>query len=290
MDDDGLTAALTHLMDDSRRAWRAMDAGASEQEVTAMYESVTETLPVGVDLFTVHRLRLAETDAPQMSPEDQAARDRVWDKAVQANPSLFDGPAVAVSGLEWEGPHNLILSWARVTYRHYALRQVPGATTWLPSLFVNAVQPTADGRVLVARMSSSTAAPGRWQLPGGSAEPPEDHEVLDEAALRRHAARELAEETGLDTASEDLTLWAVTRGEHGSIGLTFLAPSRPASVLLERFAALVATEQALGRDPELDQIALVRSPAELADLDGPHVDYLEPIVRRYTEALLRRDA
>ncbi|MGH3625647.1 MAG: hypothetical protein ACRDQ5_28400 [Sciscionella sp.] len=33
-----------------------------------------------------------------------------------------------------------------------------------------------------------------------------------------------------------------------------------------------------------------RSPGELACLGGPHVDYLEPVVRRYTEALLWRDA
>lgn len=252
---------------------------------------MTETLPpLGVDLFDVHQLRLAEVDAPPVSPEDQLAWDRVWDKAVQANPNLFDGPAVACAGLEWEGPHSLVLSWARVTYRHYALRWVPGATSWLPSLFVNVVQPTDDGCLLAARMSASTAAPGRWQLPGGSVESPEDHDVLDEAALRRHAARELAEETGIDTAPDDLTLWAVTRGEHRSIGLTYLAPRQLASVLRERFAAVAAAERALGREPELDQIALVRSPDELADLDGPHVDYLEPVVRRYTEALLHRDA
>ncbi|WP_455351330.1 NUDIX hydrolase [Streptomyces sp. SYSU K217416] len=248
-----------------------------------------ETLPpLGVDLFDVHRLRLAEADAPRLSPDDQLARDRVWDKAVQANPSLFDGPVVACAGMEWEGPRSLVISWARVTYRHYALRRVPGATSWLPSLFVNVVQPTDDGCLLVARMSSSTAAPGRWQLPGGSIEPPEDQEALDEAALRHHAARELAEETGVDAAPEDLTLWAVTRGEHGSIGLVFLAPCQPASVLGERFAAVVAAEQVLGREPELDKIALVRSPAQLAEL-APQVDYLEPVVRRYTESLLRRD-
>ncbi|MBG0818693.1 NUDIX domain-containing protein [Planomonospora sp. ID82291] len=246
---------------------------------------MTETPPVGVELFGVHRLRLTEVAAPRLSPEDELARDRVWDAAVQANPNLFDGPVVACAGLEREGPRSLVLTWARVTYRHYALRQVPGATGWLPSLFVNAVQPTDDGRVLVARMSSSTAAPGRWQLPGGSVEPPQDHEVLDEAALRRHAARELTEETGLDTAPEELTLWAVTRGEHRSVGLVFLAPPRRVSVLGERFAALVTAGQAAGRESELDRIAVVGSAAELANLSGPHADYLEPVVRCYTEQL-----
>ncbi|MGW7199383.1 hypothetical protein [Streptomyces chryseus] len=47
------------------------------------------------------------------------------------------------------------------------------------------------------------------------------------------------------------------------------------------FAAAVAAERARGREPELDDIALVRSPGELVGLVGPHADYLEPIVRRY---------
>lgn len=207
----------------------------------------------------------------------------MWEKAVRANPSLFDGPVVACAGMEWDGAHCLVLSWARVTYRHYALRRVPGATSWLPSLFVNVLQPTDDGRALVARMSVSTAAPGRWQLPGGSVDPPIDHEELDAEALRRNAARELTEETGLDAAPEDLTLWAVSRGEHGSIGLVFRAPSRPAPVLRERFEALVAAERSLGREPELDRIALLRSSAECGSLAGPHADYLAPVVRRWEQ-------
>lgn len=253
-------------------------------------EPVTETLPpVGIDLFDVEGLHLAEAEAPPLSPEDESARDRVWDRAVQATPTLFDGPVVACAGLGWAGPRTLRLSWARVTYRHYALRRVPGATA-LPSLFVNVVQPTDDGRVLAARMSPSTAAPGRWQLPGGSVEPPQDGEILDEAALAGQAARELVEELGIDAAPEALRLWVVTRGENGSIGLTYLAPARREAALCEGFAVAAAAERAQGREPELDEIALVRSPDELAGLIGPHADYLEPVVRRYTRARLRHDA
>ncbi|MEU9719884.1 NUDIX domain-containing protein [Streptomyces sp. NPDC047976] len=243
---------------------------------------MTGTLPSGIELFDVHRLRLAEAEAPTLSPEHVAARDRLWDAAVRANPTLFDGPVVACAKIRWEDPHTLFLHWAPVTYRHYALRRVPGAAA-LPSLFVNTVQPTDDGRVLVARMSPSTAAPGRWQLPGGSVEPPGGGEVLDEAALRSQAARELAEETGVDVKPDELRLWAVTRGENSSIGLTYLAPARPEAGLRECFRAVVVAEHAEGRDPELDELALVRSPEELAGLAGPHVDYLEPIVRKYAQ-------
>lgn len=205
----------------------------------------------------------------------------MWDKAVQANPALFDGPVVACAGLEQAGPAKLRLSWVPVTYRHYALRRVPGATA-LPSLFVNVLQPVEDGRVLVARMSPSTAAPGRWQLPGGSVEPPHAGGVLNESGLAEQAARELVEEAGIGTAAEELRLWGVTRGENGSVGLTYLAPPLSEAAVRGAFDATVAAERAQGRDPELDEIAFMRSPGELAGLAGPHADYLEPIVRRYT--------
>ncbi|MGA5089265.1 MULTISPECIES: NUDIX hydrolase [unclassified Streptomyces] len=236
---------------------------------------------MGVDLFDVERLLLTEAAEPPLSAQDAAARDRVWDRAVKANPALFDGPAVACGELERAGPGVLRLSWVRVTYRHYALRRVPGATA-LPSLFVNVVQPTDDGRVLVVRMSPSTTALGRWQLPGGSVEPPQDGAVLDEAALAGQAARELGEELGVAAAAEDLELW-VARGENGSVGLTYLAPALPEVALRAHFSAAAAAERSQGRDPELDAIVLLGSPDELAGLDGRHADYLAPIVRRFFE-------
>ncbi|MFF4317842.1 NUDIX domain-containing protein [Streptomyces sp. NPDC001568] len=243
----------------------------------------------GPELFDVSRLRLAEGAAPALSPALEAARDRAWENAVRGNPTLFDGPAVACVELRRVDPDTLFLRWAAVTYRHRALRRVPGAEA-LPSLFVNAVQPTPDGRVLVVRMAAWTATPGRWQFPGGSVEPPGAGEVLDEASLRGHAARELVEEIGVDVEPTRLRLWAATRGAHGSVGLTHFAPSRPEADVRERFAALVAAERAAGRDAELDAIAFVRSPAELAALAGPHVDYLEPLVRRCTGAPHRPEA
>ncbi|MFF8638982.1 NUDIX domain-containing protein [Streptomyces pilosus] len=242
---------------------------------------MTATLPpMGIDLIDADQLLFDESAEPPLSPRDAAARDRVWEAATRANPDLFDGPVVACGGLEWAGVRILRLTWVRVTYRHYALRRVPCATA-LPSLFVNVVQPTTDGRLLVARMSPSTAAPGRWQLPGGSVEPPRDGEVLDESALAGQAARELMEELGISVVAEELKLWVVTRGENSSVGLTYLAPALPEAALRAGSTAAAEADRAQGRAPELDEMCLVRSPAELAGLAGPHADYLEPIVRRY---------
>ncbi|WJV44353.1 NUDIX hydrolase [Streptomyces flavofungini] len=246
--------------------------------------------PPGVELLDVRRVRLVEAAAPEPPPWERLAMDRLWDEAVLANPSLFDGPVAACAGLAREGPHGVVVTWARTTYRRYALRWVPGATARLPALFVDVVQPTEDGRLLVGRMGRSTSAPGRWLLPGGSVEPPGEGRALDLAALRGHAARELAEETGVESAPGELRLWLVTRGAHGGVGVLFLAPPRPAALLRERFAALVSAEKDRGREPELDRITLVGSPAELAELTGPGADladYLVPVMTRYAaDALL----
>ncbi|MET8244255.1 NUDIX domain-containing protein [Streptomyces sp. NPDC005202] len=242
--------------------------------------------PPAVELLEADRLRLTETALPPLPFAERLARDRVWDAAVRADPALFDGPVVVCAELEREGPRCIAVSWARTTYRHFALRRVPGATAWLPSLFVAVVQPTDDGRLLVGRMSAATAAPGRWQLPGGSVEPPDDHGPLDLPALRRNAVRELVEETGVDTPPDELGLWLLTRGENGNIGVLFRAPRRPADLLYARYADLVSAETARGRTPELDRIALVGSPEGMSGLGPTHVDYLRPVVRRWAGAEL----
>jgi 8-oxo-dGTP pyrophosphatase MutT (NUDIX family) len=222
-----------------------------------------------------------ETNPPQLTDEQTAAMTLRWDEAVAANPSLFDGPTVVCAALERKDPDTLLLTWYRTTYRRYLLRLDPVHAVPAPSVFVTVAQPTDDGRLLVGRMASSTAAPGRWQLPGGTIEPPEPGVDLDLEGLRRHAARELAEEVGRGLPPEDLELWAVTRGDKDNVGCHFRAPACPAETLAEQYTALVSAESAQGRTPELDRITFIRSNADVAGLGGPSADFLPVLAARH---------
>ncbi|MDT3439091.1 MULTISPECIES: NUDIX domain-containing protein [unclassified Pseudofrankia] len=233
-------------------------------------------------VLTTERLRLVEVEAPRLSAEEQNLTNRAWDDALLAQPSMFDGSVAASGGLAREGPDGLVLAWIRTTYRRYVLRKVPGATCWLPHLFVSILQPTDDERLLVGRMASWTAAPGRWQLPSGTGEPPKaEGEPLDVDGLRALAARELREETGTEAAPEDLGLQCLVLSTQGDVGVLFHAPPRPVTSLRDQYASLLEAEKARGHDPELDQIAFVSAPGDLAALDGPTADYLALVLDRH---------
>ncbi|WP_331727182.1 GNAT family N-acetyltransferase (plasmid) [Kitasatospora sp. NBC_00374] len=233
-----------------------------------------------VEFFGPQPLVLVETAPPQVSAADRLAVDRIWARDAAANPALFDGPVIVCTGLEQQ-PGRLVLSWAPLSYRYRALRQLPG-TPWKPAaVFVTVLQPVTGGGLVVGRESASTAHPGRWQLPGGSVEPPPDGQQLDFEALRRHAARELAEEIGLESDPDSLRLWAVSRGEHSNIGVHLAAKPVPEGLVRRCHQALL-TSMASSAEPELEAIATVDSPTRLAAL-GPTVDYLHPVLARWAD-------
>ncbi|MFG2821691.1 NUDIX domain-containing protein [Kitasatospora sp. NPDC048365] len=242
---------------------------------------MTATDAAAVEFFDARALRLEQVPVPRLSSEERAAMDRFWDEAVARQPALFDGPAVACIGVEAnDDDAALVLSWAPVTYRYRALRRIEGCS-WLPaSIFVTVLQPVEGGGLVVGRSADFTVHPGQWALPGGSAEPPTDGKSLDLAALRRHAAQELVEEIGVTADPEDMTVWGVTRGEHGNIGVHFLAPPVPTSLVLKHHEILAEEEHARGAGPELDRLAIVGSVQDLTGL-GRCADFLPMVVSRY---------
>jgi 8-oxo-dGTP pyrophosphatase MutT (NUDIX family) len=233
-----------------------------------------------VVLFDAVDVQFTEVPSPAFSPEILRAVDSTWEEMARANPSLFDGPVVLCSDLEYIAPR-LAVSWSRATYRYRTVRQIRGAPA-LSSMFVCVLQPTVDGRLLVGRMSKSTSSPGALQFPGGNLEPPPPGQELTMQALRRHAATELAEETGIDASPEDLALWAVARTSNGNVGFFYLAPSLPSEYVVQRHASVVVAERSAGREPEFVDVALVADAAGLGLLDGRPADYLRPLMDRFT--------
>ncbi|MEV7675501.1 NUDIX hydrolase [Streptomyces sp. NPDC088752] len=238
---------------------------------------------VPVEFFDIRAPVFAEQPMPVLSPREEGEVERLWKETTTRNPATFDGPLVACLGVDRPGPGELVVRWAPMRYRHRALRrlrppgQVPG------SVFVTVLVPTEDGLV-VGRGSPATAAPGRWSLPGGAVEPPPSGMPLDTAELRRHAVRELVEETGVRVDEEELRLWAFTRsGPFGGLGFHFLCP--PASgVLVRRLHADLSVAQVEhGTGPELDELAFVSSSARARSL-GPAADYLPSLLDRYFTA------
>ncbi|MFC9705698.1 NUDIX hydrolase [Streptomyces sp. NPDC056943] len=236
--------------------------------------------PLPVEFLDAQQIDFVELPPPALSPQERGEVDRLWAETKSNNPTTFDGPLVASLGIDLTGPGPSVVRWARMTYRHRALRKLRPAEEVPGSVFVTVLLPTEAGLV-VGRGSPTTAAPGRWSLPGGSAEPPAAGRPLDMASLRRHAARELAEELGVPASDEELRLCGLTRGTRfGSLGFHFLAPPVPSALVRRRHAALAVTETERGVVPELDEIAFVPS-AERAVRLGPGADYLHQVLGQY---------
>ncbi|MEU1226251.1 NUDIX domain-containing protein [Streptomyces sp. NPDC005828] len=246
-------------------------------------EDVPEPARPPVEFLDACGLVFGEQPTPVLSPWERREVDRLWEETTAHNPATFDGPLVAALGLDQPGDGSLVVRWAPMTYRYRALRrlrppeQVPG------SVFVTALLPTEDGLV-VGRGSPATAAPGRWSLPGGAVEPPLAGKPLNMAEMRRHAARELVEETGVRVAAEALRLWALTRGNRfGSLGFHFLCPPRSGAQVRRLHADLSVVQARSGSGPELDEIAFVPSQAAAGRL-GLTADYLPQVFDRYFTA------
>ncbi|MFD0373224.1 NUDIX hydrolase [Streptomyces sp. NPDC127114] len=225
-------------------------------------------------------LDFVECPPPPLSADERREVDRRWAETRDRNPATFDGPLVAALGLDLSGSGRAVVRWARMTYRHRALRAIRPPEDVPGSVYVTVLLPTDEGLVL-GRGSRTTATPGLWSLPGGAAEPPPTGRPLDLAALRGHAVRELAEEVGVTAPESELRLWALTRGTRfDSLGFHFLAPSVPADRVRHRHAALAAAESARGIGPELDTIAFA-APGGRAPAPLPCADYLPQVLERY---------
>lgn len=228
-------------------------------------------LVVEVQLWRPAVVRCSEVPHPVISAADASEVDQLFRSARGRNPALFDGPIALARDVQPARAGGLEIFWYPATYRALALRRLGYQ---ISSLFVVVLLPTIEGGVVLARAAKGTAKEGLWQLPGGSVEPPRhDSEGLDVAYLAAEASRELAEETGIYRPAASLRLWAVSRGEHGNVGVSFVvAPVDSPAIDAARHHIARASLR------ELDSVIMVGDVADLESLEGNCADYVAPHV------------
>lgn len=137
---------------------------------------------------------------------------------------------------------------------------------------------SAEGYLLFGRQAPGQLNSGRIYPPSGVIDA--DDVVGDRIDIDASVARELREETGLTAAGFERVPGYVVAlaGVHVAIGVEWRSPL-PAAELRERILAFLHAVAA----PELDDIVIVRSEAQLADANMP------PHARVFARALLGAD-
>ncbi|MEO7194979.1 MAG: NUDIX hydrolase [Pseudonocardiaceae bacterium] len=219
--------------------------------------------------------------------------DSLWKARASANPRLFDGPILAARSVDWDGARCTV-RWSRASYAQYLWRYGPEEVVqcrFARALFVSVLAQTADGQVLLGRMAPDTSTPGRVQLPGGNVRPPDEGAPLTAHAVREHAVRELAEETGVELAPSAASLWAVKDlGAFGDVGIMLRADVPAAGLAHQTFQRHLQGLAAAGQTPEFTCLLSVRRSdgplrgqvahpgLPLLEALSPHVDYLPAVL------------
>jgi 8-oxo-dGTP pyrophosphatase MutT (NUDIX family) len=196
----------------------------------------------------------------------------IWARLVAANPHLWDGRILGISGVGG-GPPRVEAGVLRGEAREdsfsafMAWRELGWPEIGLRNVFGSAVLISADGAVLLGRMGATTANAGQIYPPAGSLEPAD---VADgRVDVFGSLARELGEETGLDAgeARAGATV-AIFDGPRISVARALHFPVAAAELATRVRANL---ERQVER--ELADIVVVRTRADLAAA-GPFPPYV----------------
>ncbi len=148
----------------------------------------------------VQSLELQVTQEPWPLARDKAeAIAAHWARRSAENPAFFDGRVLVLRHLTVsDGACRGTMSLERFSAFLY-WRDHPGVDRQSFDGFVSAVLRSRDGDVMLARHAAGTLNAGRVVVPGGFLDP---HDVTGDGTVdvAAAAARELAEETGIDVA------------------------------------------------------------------------------------------
>ncbi len=227
--------------------------------------------------------------APGLWPAPQALCDRVpeiWGWLTAANPHLWDGRVLGVSGPGGEGPpvvgNGVLRGEARedsfsafLAWRHLGFPEIG-----VRNLFGSGVIVSADGALLFGVMGATTANAGFVYPPGGSLEPGDvrpDGQVDVLASL----ARELNEETGLDAAEARAgAMVAIFEGPRVSLARLFHF-AEDAAALTARVRGNLERQE----HRELADVVAIRTRDDLMAA-GPYPPYAEELVDAFVAGTL----
>jgi len=210
-------------------------------------------------------IRVAEIDIVVGDPlalaaAEQAAIAAHWDRAVAANPALWNG-----SGFVFEAPAIREATFHAVARPTDFATQLFRLRVGLPGhdlfhLFPVAAVTTRDRRLLLGRQAGTTANAGLSYPPSGSFDA--DDVVAGRLDPIGNMRRELAEEVGLDLDALQATAewWVLPSGERT---IALVRPHRAGLAAADLAARIDAARSAAGED-ELDRIDFPSLDAPLA--------------------------
>lgn len=202
--------------------------------------------------------------------EQRDAIARHWAEALRARPTLFNGRVlIQTQGAVERGPAGAVF---RAAYTDIDFAAFLAWRDWsfpaggVRNGFGMAALQSAEGVFVLGEMAPHTANAGRIYFPSGTPDLGDvDGGTVDILGSIR---RELAEETGLDTAALDFDPAITVLSDAARVCFMQRVRSRePAAALKARIEVALAGQAA----PELARLHLVRSVADLAPAMQPFV-------------------
>ena len=188
-----------------------------------------------------------------------------WEKAVTANPTLFDGEIYLAPEAHLDG-HVFEASFRRTSFATLMYWRDDRATEKPWHIFGVGIMVSAEGHLIAARMSSHNAVAGRVYFPAGSID---DHDIVGARAdYEANMAREVFEETGIELG--------IARAE----AKTHLVTADGSIALFRRYHFDMSTTELLRRiedniakqaEPELSEIIPVRRAGAMGEATPSYV-------------------
>lgn len=248
--------------------------------------------PISIEMAPVN-VKVKLSSSPLQLPADiRKQHERYWDVQIKKNPSLRNGESFTITEIN-QTFNELEVTVARTDYKHY-LYTLHHEDCEYPCkvIYTCASVITSDQYVTFGRMSGMTSTPGRLQFTGGGLDESDlNGETFD---LVKNIGKEIKEEMGLDIHSPSVYSFAPKfvkhKGTHDFWAVMYeLSVDYTAKELNTLF--LNHNQQIIenGQQPEFDELLFVpldRKAVEtfLQNEQSPMVDYLAPILVKYTES------